>query len=552
MANQFLSKDGFIHLWQQMRSIFAKKSDVEEAITDVVKTFEAELDNHSHPNASASSDGLMSAIDKSKLDGIDEGANAYSLPTASSSTLGGVKTTSTVTSTSGLTACPIISGVPYYKDTNTTYSAATTSAAGLMSASDKSKLDGIATGANAYTHPSYTAYAGEPTTNQTPAFGGTFNIAQPVSDNKGHITAVNNRTVTMPNATATTAVSGLMSSDDKAKLDNIEEGANAYILPAAGTTLGGVKTGGSVTVASGIITVNDDSHNHIVANIDGLQSALDEKVSTSRTINGKSLFTDITLTSSDVGALPSTTKIPSIEGLASVSYVDEKVANMVDSAPETLDTLNELAAALGDDPNFATTVATQIGTKVDKVDGKGLSTNDYTDADKNKLSEIVIGAEVNQNAFSNISVGGTVIAADTKTDTLTLVAGGNVTLTPDSTNDKITITAQDTVYTHPTYTSKSTGLYKIAVDDTGHVSGAASVAKTDITALGIPAQDTTYSAATTSTAGLMSASDKSKLDSIESGATSYTLPPSSSTALGGLKARLNGSTLYLRNDGQDA
>lgn len=46
----------------------------------------------------------------------------YTLPTASSSTLGGVKTTSTVTSNSGYTACPIINGVPYYKDTNTTYS----------------------------------------------------------------------------------------------------------------------------------------------------------------------------------------------------------------------------------------------------------------------------------------------------------------------------------------------------------------------------------------------------------------------------------------------
>ena len=44
----------------------------------------------------------------------------YALPTAGS-TLGGVKTTSTVSSTSGLTACPIISGVPYYKDTDTTY-----------------------------------------------------------------------------------------------------------------------------------------------------------------------------------------------------------------------------------------------------------------------------------------------------------------------------------------------------------------------------------------------------------------------------------------------
>ena len=37
-----------------------------------------------------------------------------------------------------------------------------------------------------------------------------------------------------------------------------------------------------------------------------------------------------------------------------------------------------LSAALGNDPNFATTVATQIGQKVDKVAGKGLSTEDYT------------------------------------------------------------------------------------------------------------------------------------------------------------------------------
>ena len=59
-------------------------------------------------------------------------------------------------------------------------------------------------------------------------------------------------------------------------------------------------------------------------------------------------------------------------------YVDEKVADIVGSAPETLDTLKELSTALGNDPNFATTIANQIGTKVDKVDGKGLSTNDLT------------------------------------------------------------------------------------------------------------------------------------------------------------------------------
>lgn len=54
--------------------------------------------------------------------------------------------------------------------------------------------------------------------------------------------------------------------------------------------------------------------------------------------------------------------------VATESYVDTKVAGLVDSAPSTLDTLNELAAALGDDPNFATTVATEIGKKADKTD----------------------------------------------------------------------------------------------------------------------------------------------------------------------------------------
>lgn len=59
--------------------------------------------------------------EKTKLAGIATGANKYTLPTAGFS-LGGVKTTSTVSSNSGYTACPIIGGVPYYKDTNTTYS----------------------------------------------------------------------------------------------------------------------------------------------------------------------------------------------------------------------------------------------------------------------------------------------------------------------------------------------------------------------------------------------------------------------------------------------
>jgi hypothetical protein len=99
--------------------------------------------------------------------------------------------------------------------------------------------------------------------------------------------------------------------------------------------------------------------------------------------------------------------------------------------------------------------------KVDKVAGKGLSTNDYTTAEKTKLAGIAEGANK---------------------------------------------------YVHPSYTAKTSGLYKVTVDATGHVSAVAAVTKGDITALGIPGQDTTYPEATTAKAGLMSAADKSKLD----------------------------------------
>lgn len=97
---------------------------------------------------------------------------------------------------------------------------------------------------------------------------------------------------------------------------------------------------------------------------------------------------------------------------------------------------------------------------VEKEDGKGLSTNDYTTEDKEKL------------------------------------AGLNN-------------------YTHPSYTQQSSGFYKVTVDATGHVSAVEAVTKEDITGLGIPAQDTTYSPATSEADGLMSKNDKTKLDGIE-------------------------------------
>ena len=73
-------------------------------------------------------------------------------------------------------------------------------------------------------------------------------------------------------------------------------------------------------------------------------------------------------------------------------------------------------------------------------------------------------------------------------------------------------------YTHPSFDTKAAGLYKIAVNDEGHVSNASAATKEDITALGIPGQDTTYGVATTVVEGLMSASDKLKLNNIAANA----------------------------------
>lgn len=70
-------------------------------------------------------------------------------------------------------------------------------------------------------------------------------------------------------------------------------------------------------------------------------------------------------------------------------------------------------------------------------------------------------------------------------------------------------------YVHPTHTAAASGFYKTTVDEEGHVTATTPVTKDDITNLGIPAQDTTYDEATTAKAGLMSATDKTKLDGMD-------------------------------------
>lgn len=119
----------------------------------------------------------------------------------------------------------------------------------------------------------------------------------------------------------------------------------------------------------------------------------------------------------------------------------------------------------GNDDNYTmellddTTV--DLSGKVDKVAGKGLSTNDYTTAEKTKLAGIAAGANK---------------------------------------------------YVHPSHTAATSGLYKITVDALGHVTAVTAVTKNDITALGIPGTNTTYGLASATANGLMSKEHYAKLN----------------------------------------
>ncbi|RKD22537.1 hypothetical protein BEP19_09760 [Ammoniphilus oxalaticus] len=70
----------------------------------------------------------------------------------------------------------------------------------------------------------------------------------------------------------------------------------------------------------------------------------------------------------------------------------QKIEDIIDAAPEALDTLGKIARALDEDPDFAATVTNSLAEKVDKVVGKGLSTEDFTTAEKGKLAGVEAGA----------------------------------------------------------------------------------------------------------------------------------------------------------------
>ena len=181
--------------------------------------------------------------EKTKLAGIEANANNYTLPTATASALGGVKVGANLAIDS---STGVLSG---------DYSAASSSAAGLMSAADKSKLDGIAAGATAVTVDSSITSSSE-----NPVQSAAIYTAL-----AGKVDAVSGKDLSTNDYTDA----------EKTKLAGIEANANNYSLPAATTSaLGGVKVGSNLAVdANGVLSGNYSNATQSAA---GLMSSTDK------------------------------------------------------------------------------------------------------------------------------------------------------------------------------------------------------------------------------------------------------------------------------------
>jgi hypothetical protein len=228
---------------------------------------------------------------------------------------------------------------------------------------------------------------------------------------------------------------------------NLTEGTNLYYTDARARAAISVTGSGSYDSATGVITVtggvtsvntltgavtltttNIGEGTNLYYTTARANSDFDTRLATKSTANlaeGTNLYYTTARANSDFDtrlATKSTTNLAEGTNLyytdarvgtyltansyATQSYVSTQIANLVDSAPTTLDTLNELAAALGDDPNFATTVSTSIGTKVPQT--RTITIN---------------GTAYDLSADRSWSIAAGVTAFNTRTGAITLTSG---------------------------------------------------------------------------------------------------------------------------------
>ena len=406
------------------------------------------VESATYGEATQDQSGLMSASDKTKLDNIEANANNYTLPVATTTRLGGVKAGNNITISGD--------GTISATDTNTTYDV----------------MEGATSEANGQS-----GLVPAPTQGQQTRFlrgDGTWQVPT-------------NTTYT----NATQSKDGLMSSEDKTKLDGIAKNANNYVhpttpgnkhIPSGGSTGQVLKWSANGTAVWG--TDNNTTYTNATTSKAGLMSAADK------------------------------TKLDSLQ-----NFNDSTIQENIGDLQSSVSTLE----------NSVSTIEESLGNKVDKVSGKQLSTNDYTTTEKNKLSGIATGATKveKSNTNGNIKINGTETKVYTKPDLTKQEVVDALGYTPPTTNTTYSVMKGAT--------SSQAGTSGLVPQPTAGKQ--TSFLRGDGTWV-IPT-NTTYSNATQSKDGLMSSEDKTKLDNIEAGDTT---PLANGTATAGT------SNSYARED----
>jgi hypothetical protein len=126
------------------------------------------------------------------------------------------------------------------------------------------------------------------------------------------------------------------------------DGVTSSIQTQLGTKL---SSSTAATTYQPIVTNVTDTE---IGYLDGVTSAIQTQLGTKSPLASPTFTGTVTI---PAGA--------SISGYATETYVGTAITNLIDAAPSTLNTLNELAAALGDDANYASTITTALGNKLD-------------------------------------------------------------------------------------------------------------------------------------------------------------------------------------------
>lgn len=344
----------------------------------------------------------------------------------------------------------------------------------------------------------------------------------------------------------------------------------ASIPTANGTTLGMVKQGGDVTIASGVITVNDDSHNHVISNVDGLQDAL----------NAKATPADITTAINTLDFAEPTASGTSTSFIATLSQTDGVVTATKKSIPTANGTTLGLVKGGGDvtissgvitvsdnshnhtSSNISdlnTTINSAITTVINTLDASDPAASGTATSFISSISQkdgVITATKANitaaalglSGAMRFLGTSATAIADGDTTNPITI----GTTSTTAAAGNVVLYGSKEFVWTGSKWEELGNeGSYKVqqTAVNSPSASGTA-VAFIDTISQNaqgvITATKKTVASASQSAAGLLSANDKKKLDGItdSADAVSFTASATSGNKVGTITINGSGTDLY--------